>query len=87
MISSHTTAYGSNPEDGFEFNHSDPELQQMRCAHAGCFRDAHRESQSGECATHTLIGWGEELKRSQWDQEIQAEFAAWTARATKEMGK
>ena len=86
MISSHTTAYGSNPEDGFEFNHSDPESQQVRCAHENCFRDAHSDSQSGECALHTLIGWEDELRRNQYDMEIQAEYASWVVRAGKEMG-
>jgi len=87
-ISSHTTPYGSNPEDGVEFNAPDPELRQKRCDTFGvqCFRDAHPESQSGQCAIHTLMGWAAELKRSPWDQEIQAEFAAWTVRAAKEMG-
>jgi hypothetical protein len=89
MISSHTTPYGSNPEDGvrdLEFNMPDPALRKIRCRFAGCYRDAHRESQSDECVLHTLIGWEDELKRNQFDMEIQAEVAAWRIRAAKEMG-
>jgi hypothetical protein len=87
MISSHTTPYGSHPEDCGSGERE--EIRSPLCArYPACRQDAHPLSESGECAACTRDGFlYEQLRltgRGEVDVEIQADLAEWTVRA--EMG-